>query len=128
MSLWIDLRSPMTDAPSHTHFLPASQGGVVLQHEAAVLGQCALAVAALGTGCGRVPALPLPRAVFAPLLWRSAPQSLRAGGADAVAQQVGGGRGWGPGRVLAGLDPPVRQAPGTGLRTVEAVTEEDLPC
>lgn len=113
MSPWIDLHSPMTDAPSHTRFLPASQSGVVSQREAAVLGQCALAAAVLGTGCGRVPALPLPRAIFAPLLRRAAPQSLKAGGADAVAQQAGGGRGRGQGRVLSGLDPPVRRAPGS---------------
>lgn len=76
----IDLHSPMTDAPSHTRFLPASQSGVVSQREAAVLGQCSLAAAVLGTGRGRVPALPLPRAIFAPLLRRSAPGSRKGRG------------------------------------------------
>uniref|UniRef100_A0AAA9T8J1 Extended synaptotagmin-2 n=2 Tax=Bos taurus TaxID=9913 RepID=A0AAA9T8J1_BOVIN len=44
--------------------------------------------AVLGTGCEPVLALPLPQAIFVPLLRRSAPQPLKAEGTDALAQQV----------------------------------------
>lgn len=99
---------------------------MVSQREAAVvLGQCALAAAVLGTGCGRVPALPLPPSHLRSLLRRAAPQSLKAG-EQTLAQQAGGGPGRGQGEFS--WSGPTCALAGAGLRTVEAVTAEDLPC
>ena len=68
-----------------------------------------------GTGCEPVPALPLLRAVFVPLLWRSAPQPLKAKGTDRLSPAgLTWPKGRWQGRVFSDLDPPALRVPYSG--------------